>query len=57
MMNNTQRKLKFRDRIENGKILLNEEGEFPKDLIIQGRHTIKRYRIVRTKTGKFQLNK
>ena len=45
------------DRIEKGKIILNGMGRFPKEVVITGRSSILRYRLIKTKNGKYQLNK
>lgn len=46
-----------RDRVEGNDIILDGEGEFPKLVIILNKGDIKKYRIVKTKLGKFQLTK
>ncbi|MFC1896943.1 hypothetical protein ACFL0Q_09880 [Thermodesulfobacteriota bacterium] len=45
------------DRVEGDKIILNGHGKFPKILLITERCRKLEYRIVRTKNGKYQLNK
>jgi hypothetical protein len=45
------------DRIEGDKIILNGQGNFPKPLIIIEPDKRLEYRIVRTRQGKYQLNK
>jgi hypothetical protein len=56
MANNS--KLHFsRDRVEGNEIILDGEGEFPKLVIIISKGDKKEYRIIKTKTGKFQLIK
>lgn len=46
-----------RDRVEGNDIILDGEGEFPKLVIILNKGDIKKYRIIKTKLGKFQLTK
>ena len=46
-----------RDKIQGNSIILDGGGYFPKDVIIIDKSIIKKYRLVKTKTGKFQLNK
>ena len=45
------------DRIVGNKIILNGQGLFPKELIIIEAGKKLEYRIIRTKYGKYQLNK
>ena len=45
------------DHVEGDRIILNGRGYFPKNLIIYDDSKISKYRIVKTKKGKYQLNK
>ena len=45
------------DRIEKGKIVLNGSGQFPKDLIINEKGRPLKYRLIKTKNGKYHLNR
>ena len=45
------------DRIEGDKVILNGQGVFPKRLIILDPHKVQEYRLVRSESGKYQLNK
>ena len=45
------------DRIERDKIILDGMGQFPKEVVISERSATLRYRLIKTKNGKYQLNK
>lgn len=45
------------DRIEQGEILLDGEGKFPKTVIIREHYRIQKYRIIKTKNGNYLFNK
>lgn len=53
----TEKKLAKVDRVEKDSIFLDGEGYFPKDLIIIDRKGNLKYRIIKTKNGKYQLVK
>jgi hypothetical protein len=48
---------KNKDRIVGNKIILDGEGEFPKDLVFLNREESQEYKIIKSKYGKFRLGK
>ena len=51
------RKKSDSDRIEGNKIILDGEGKFPKDVIILNRDKPQKYRINKSRVGKYHLTK
>lgn len=48
---------KVTEKVENDRIVLNGSGRFPRLIIILERDKKIEYRLVKTRTGKFQLSK
>ncbi|MDQ5987907.1 MAG: hypothetical protein CSYNP_03655 [Syntrophus sp. SKADARSKE-3] len=58
--NNTDKSISYRhitERIEGDKIILSSQSNFPKKLIIISDKTEKEYRLIKTQSGGYQLNK
>lgn len=45
------------DKVEGNRIILDGMGKFPKLIVVVEQHATKEYRLIRTRSGKFQLNK
>jgi len=56
-MNSLQKQQPVRERVTPDLIIVNGEGAFPRRLIIIEAKRELEYRLVKTRAGKFQLNK
>ena len=50
-------KFKTQDRVEGNAIIIHEDGRFPKRIVVVGHNCNREYKLIKTKSSKYQLIK